>query len=140
MYSLNLTSSFLIYMYINLFSQFVKIYATKPFIDIRCTSHLTFISKRFLFHTKKYIWGLKGQIQSYFNVEKYFLKLSKLINVDGEAIIQVLESIEKNKLLFFMLDLVVTYLILSWLSFWGNGSSTMSKLPSLSKNHKNFRD
>jgi hypothetical protein len=40
---------------------------------------------------------LKGQVHSYFNVLKCFLKLSKLINIDGEATPQVIESIEKIK-------------------------------------------
>jgi hypothetical protein len=55
-----------------------------------------FYIKNIFFHTKKYVWSLKGQVHSYFIVEKYFLELSKLINIDEKATIQVLESIEKN--------------------------------------------
>jgi hypothetical protein len=54
----------------------------------------------FFFHTKKYVWNLKGQVHSYFNIEKYFLKLSKLTNIDGEATTQALESIGKKSFYF----------------------------------------
>jgi hypothetical protein len=92
----------LYFTYTILFSRFSKIYTTKPFIDIRCTLHLLFILKAFFFHTKKYVWSLKREIHNYFNVLKYFLKVSKLIDIDGETTTQVLESIEKKKDFYFL--------------------------------------
>jgi hypothetical protein len=55
-----------------------------------------FYIKKIFFSYKKVRSKFKGQVHIYFSVEKYFLKLSKLINIDGEATTQVLESIEKK--------------------------------------------
>jgi hypothetical protein len=44
-----------------------------------------FYIKKIFFSYKKVRSKFKGQVHIYFSVEKYFLKLSKLINIDGEA-------------------------------------------------------
>jgi hypothetical protein len=79
-----------------------QMYITKPFIDIRCTLHLIFISKRYFFYTKKYVWSLKDKstVTLSLDIEKYFLKLFKLINIDKEATTQIFEFIEKNTFIF----------------------------------------
>ena len=48
-----------------------------------------------------YIWSLKKQVYSYFITEKYFLNRFNLINIDGKATTQVLESIEIKSFMFW---------------------------------------